>query len=145
MAEIAGREFIVFENRSVSGKDPDIDMRNFLSQMPFDTGHGINRNLFRQKSAGVFMSRRVAAVLPPLRMYPSGGVHTAQFGNSGFTVDLISPGLIYGLPVRMSSPTIPTIHGVFRTSFSVFCARTETVNSWFIVTIILRINRFMHH
>ncbi|HON76853.1 MAG TPA: sulfatase-like hydrolase/transferase [Spirochaetota bacterium] len=98
MAQTAEQEFFVFNNMFTLGDKTRISTVGlFCSVLPFVTHHGINRNFIPESDIELFYdgvrNGRFAA-LPDV--FRRAGYVTEQFGNSGFTVQLISTGVDYG-------------------------------------------------
>ncbi|MDY6933746.1 MAG: sulfatase-like hydrolase/transferase [Spirochaetota bacterium] len=98
MKEVADREFIVFDNMFALGNKTRISTSGlFCSVLPFITRHGINRNFIPEREKESFyklVRRGKLATLPDI--YRQRGYITHQYGNSGFTVHLITTGVDYG-------------------------------------------------
>jgi len=98
MAETAEHEFLVFNNMFTLGDKTRISTVGlFCSVLPFVTHHGINRNFIPESDIELFhesVREGRFATLPDV--FRRAGYVTEQFGNSGFTVQLISTGVDYG-------------------------------------------------
>ena len=98
MKETAEKEFIVFDNLFSLGDKTRISTSGlFCSEMPFKTRHGINRNIIPARELDMFyesIREDRTALLPDV--FRRKGYITQQFGNSGFTVHLLSTGVDYG-------------------------------------------------
>jgi arylsulfatase A-like enzyme len=98
MKETAERDFIVFDNMFTLGDKTRISTTGlFCSAYPFMTRHGINRNFIPEKEIDLFydmVRRGDIATLPDV--FRRGGYTSAQFGNSGFTVQMLTTGIDYG-------------------------------------------------
>ncbi len=98
MREKAEQEFIVLDNLFTLGDKTRISTSGlFCSVFPFLTRHGINRNFIPAEEIDRFYeavrSGRLAA-LPDV--FRRNGYISEQFGNSGFTVQMLSTGVDYG-------------------------------------------------
>ena len=98
MKEKADQEFVVFDNMFTLGNKTRISTAGlFSSVLPYETRHGINRNFIpeieKENYYKLVRSGKLAA-LPDV--YRKNGYVTEQFGNSGFTVHLLSTGVDYG-------------------------------------------------
>jgi arylsulfatase A-like enzyme len=98
MKEAADNDFIVFDNMFTLGDKTRISTTGlFCSVMPFATRHGINRNFIPENEIEIFYDRVRGGVFQPLPdLFRRSGYVAQQFGNSGFTVQLLSTGVDYG-------------------------------------------------
>lgn len=98
MQEAADNDFIVFDNMFTLGDKTRISTTGlFCSVMPFVTRHGINRNFIPENEIEIFYDRVRGGVFQPMPdLFSRNGYVTQQFGNSGFTVQLLSTGVDYG-------------------------------------------------
>jgi arylsulfatase A-like enzyme len=98
MKETAKRDFTVFDNLFTLGDKTRISTSGlFCSVYPFLTRHGINRNFIPESEINLFydaVRNGSLATLPDT--FRRNGYTSAQFGNSGFTVQLLSTGVDYG-------------------------------------------------
>ena len=98
MKRVADREFVVFDNMFTLGDKTRISTSGlFCSLFPFLTRHGINRNFIPECEIDLFhrqVRRGAIATLPDV--FRRQGFISEQFGNSGFTVQLLSTGVDYG-------------------------------------------------
>ncbi len=98
MKEAAENDFIVFDNMFTLGDKTRISTTGlFCSVLPLLTRHGINRNFIPENEIEIFYDRvRGGAFQPVPDLFRRNGFVTEQFGNSGFTVQLLSTGIDYG-------------------------------------------------
>ena len=98
MKEVADREFTVFDNMFTLGNKTRISTAGlFSSVLPYETRHGINRNFIPETEKENYYKLVRAGKLAALPdVYRKNGYVTEQYGNSGFTVHLLSTGVDYG-------------------------------------------------
>ncbi|MBN2041382.1 MAG: sulfatase-like hydrolase/transferase [Spirochaetes bacterium] len=98
MKEVADREFIVFDNMFTLGNKTRISTVGlFSSIIPLESGHGINRNFIPENTKErYYRGIRLGKYESLPDVFKKNGYITEQFGNSGFTVHLISTGVDYG-------------------------------------------------
>ncbi len=98
MAEVAKSDYIVFDNMITLGNKTRISLSGlFTSMIPSETRHGINRNFIPQEERDIFYDRVNKGLIETFPSYlRKNGFVSAQFGNSGFTVNLLGTGTDYG-------------------------------------------------
>jgi arylsulfatase A-like enzyme len=98
MKDAAEKDFIVFDNMFTLGDKTRISTSGlFTSVLPFKTGHGINRNYIPERNKEQFYaSVRSGEIASLPDVFRRRGYVTEQFGNSGFTVHLLTTGIDYG-------------------------------------------------
>jgi|GEM_PF-1790158 len=98
MAEAAEKDYIVFDHMITMGNKTRISLSGlFTSRLPSETRHGINRNFIPPEEREVFYSMVNDGDFETFPSYlRKNGYISAQFGNSGFTVDLLGTGTDYG-------------------------------------------------
>ncbi len=98
MREAAEKDFIVFDNMFALGDKTRISTVGlFCSIMPFLSRHGINRNFIPENEIELFYDAVRRGTFQPLPdLFSRRGYISRQFGNSGFTVQLLSTGVDYG-------------------------------------------------
>lgn len=98
MKQIADEEFIVFDNMFTLGDKTRISTVGlFCSILPFLSRHGINRNFIPEREIDLFYEYvQEGRLLPLPEFFRRNGYISRQFGNSGFTVQLLGTGVDYG-------------------------------------------------
>lgn len=98
MKQIAEEEFIVFENMFTLGDKTRISTVGlFCSIFPFLSRHGINRNYIPESEIDLFYEYvHEGKFLPMPEFFRQNGYISRQFGNSGFTIQLLGTGVDYG-------------------------------------------------
>ncbi|HPS86000.1 MAG TPA: sulfatase-like hydrolase/transferase [Spirochaetota bacterium] len=109
MKESAEKDFIVFDNMYAIGNKTRVALSGlFTSKISTETRHGINRNFIPAEEREIFykyINQGKIASLPDY--FRKNGYVSAQFGNSGFTVELLSSGLDYGFEKSYEFQTNP--------------------------------------
>ncbi len=98
MKQVADEDFIVFENMFTLGDKTRISTVGlFCSIFPFLSRHGINRNFIPENEIDLFYEYvHGGRFLPLPEFFRRNGYISRQFGNSGFTVQLLGTGVDYG-------------------------------------------------
>ncbi|MFH0977344.1 MAG: sulfatase-like hydrolase/transferase [Spirochaetota bacterium] len=98
MKKIAEKEFVVFDNMFSLGNKTRISTAGlFSSVLPYNTRHGINRNYIPEnEKENYYKLVRSGALASMPDVFRKNGYIAEQFGNSGFTVHLLSTGVDYG-------------------------------------------------
>jgi len=98
MKESADKDFITFNNMVSIGNKTRVHLSGlFTSKISSETRHGINRNFIPAEERAIFYKYLNQGKMVSLPDYfRKNGYVSAQFGNSGFTVELLSSGLDYG-------------------------------------------------
>lgn len=98
MKQVADEDFIVFENMFTLGDKTRISTVGlFCSIFPFLSRHGINRNFIPENEIDLFYEYVHGGRFMPLpEFFRRNGYISRQFGNSGFTVQLLGTGVDYG-------------------------------------------------
>lgn len=98
MKQIGDEEFIVLENIFALGDKTRISTVGlFCSIFPFLSRHGINRNYIPESEIDLFYEDVLnGRFLPMPEFFRRSGYISRQFGNSGFTVQLLGTGVDYG-------------------------------------------------
>ncbi|MCX7679500.1 MAG: sulfatase-like hydrolase/transferase, partial [Spirochaetes bacterium] len=98
MKQKAEEEFIVFDNMFALGDKTRISTVGlFCSIFPFLSRHGINRNYIPDNEIEHFYAAvRLGQFMPLPEFFRRNGYISRQFGNSGFTVQLLGTGVDYG-------------------------------------------------
>jgi arylsulfatase A-like enzyme len=98
MKENGEKDYIIFDNMVTIGNKTRIALSGlFTSKISTETRHGINRNYIPPEERQIFYKYLNQGKLVSLPDYfRKEGYISAQFGNSGFTVELLSSGMDYG-------------------------------------------------
>jgi len=98
LKEIGDKDYIVFDNViSIGNKTRPALAGLFTSKISTETRHGMNRNVIPAEEKELFykfVNRGRFVSLP--EYFRKNGYISAQFGTSGFTVDLLGTGVDYG-------------------------------------------------
>ncbi len=98
LGKVAKKDYIVFDHMITMGNKTRISLSGmFTSSLPHTTRHGINRNYIPPEEREIFYRYVQKGEFETFPSYMrKNGYVAAQFGNSGFTVDLLGTGTDYG-------------------------------------------------
>jgi len=121
MKESGQKDFIIFDNMFTIGNKTRVALSGlFTSKISTETRHGINRNFIPVEEKELFYKYLNQGKLESMPEYfRKNGYVSAQFGNSGFTVDLLSSGIDYGFEKSYEFQYNPyDTYGISRTFFN---------------------------